>query len=125
LARISGATPSGCASAPPLKKGEKHTFGKPERLLLGGKLRQDSLVCLQKPVVDANPESIQILKEEQVNTRQDYLKIRPNCYAVGPNLGGYTQWVRWRAPTKRLRRKARRKLTRTERSSSRARSVSA
>ena len=26
-------------------------------------------------------------------------KIRPDCSAVGPNLGGYTQWVRWRAPT--------------------------
>ena len=23
-----------------------------------------------------------------------HFKIRPNCYAIRPNLGGYTQWVR-------------------------------
>ena len=46
----------------------------------------------------------------------------PQRKAVGPNLGGYTQWVRWRAPTKEkmMKRKAERKLklTKTARSSS-------
>ena len=26
-------------------------------------------------------------------------KFRAACSAAGPELGGYTQWVRWRAPT--------------------------
>ena len=33
-------------------------------------------------------------KREDSGKEKARLKIWPNCYTVGPNLGGYTQWVR-------------------------------
>ena len=33
-------------------------------------------------------------KEGLSRRKKARLKIWPNCYTVGPNLGGYTQWVR-------------------------------
>ena len=32
-----------------------------------------------------------------LEAREDLSRL----HAVGPNLGGYTQWVRWRAPTEK------------------------
>ena len=45
-------------------------------------------------VVGGNSEGVKMLKKSEVKNKADTLKIRPNYYVVGPNLGGYTQWVR-------------------------------
>ena len=62
------------------------------------------MVRLKEPVEDADPVGVQLLQKAMINTRQQE-KIRHSCYAIGPSLGGYTQWVRWRAPTKKKQRK--------------------
>ena len=33
------------------------------------------------------------------------MEFRAACSAAGPKLGDYTQWVRWRAPTKKNEKK--------------------
>ena len=73
---------------------QKLTFGKAKRLLLGGKPCRKLLVLLEKLVVNTDPVSIQLLQENKNQHKTKHLKIQPNYYVVGLNLGGYTQWVR-------------------------------
>ena len=54
----------------------------------------------QEPVEGGNPEGVKVLRADQSQNKANAPKVRPNYYIVGPNLGGYTQWVRWHAPTK-------------------------
>ena len=39
-------------------------------------------------------------KKKSSTNMKTRLKIRTNYYVVGPNLGCYTQWVRWHTPTR-------------------------
>ena len=41
-------------------------------------------------------------------TKKDLKKIRPDCYAVDSDFGGYTRWVRSRAPTRKKRERKKR-----------------
>ena len=65
----------------------------------------------QEPVEGGNPEGVKMLKKDRSQNKANALKIRPNYYVVGLNLGGYTQCVRWRAPTKKKLQGKKRKKT--------------
>ena len=44
----------------------------------------------QELVEGGNPEGVKMLKKDRSRNKANALKIRPNYYVVGPNLGGYT-----------------------------------
>jgi hypothetical protein len=42
-----------------------------------------------------------LLRPLAASTTTEAREDPSRLHAVGPNLGGYTQWVRWRAPTRK------------------------
>ena len=46
--------------------------------------------------------------EEKIALGARQVKFQAACSAAGPKLGGYTQWVRWRAPTEKYKNQRRR-----------------
>ena len=40
-----------------------------------------------------------LLRPSTASTTTEAREDLSRLHAVGPNLGGYTQWVRWRVPT--------------------------
>ena len=54
-----------------------------------------TIIVMTSPEQPGLPTQHLGCKEKEFSRRKKTkLKIWPNCYTVGPNLGGYTQWVR-------------------------------
>ena len=53
-----------------------------------------TIIMMTSPEQKSPPEQHLTAKKKDSTNEKERLKIWPNYYTVGPNLGGYTQWVR-------------------------------